>query len=64
MSEFSPAVWPACSECDVAYVLRRMMSIREGWLWLWQRDCKHKNAEAVVVVADNDLAISILEDLA
>lgn len=43
-----PAVWPECSECGAAYVLRRciVFSGDPGYRWFWQRDCKHKKAEA------------------
>lgn len=44
----NPTVWPKCSECAMAYVLRRMLSFTEGYRWVWQRDCNHKSAEAVV----------------
>jgi hypothetical protein len=44
----NPVAWPKCSQCDVAFVLRRMLSLSQGWLWLWQRDCKHKSAETVI----------------
>ena len=37
----APEVWAQCSECGTAYVLRRMLSFTEGWVWLWQQDCKH-----------------------
>ena len=43
-----PQVWPKCSTCDVAWVLRRALSITKGWIWVWQRDCKHKQAEPVI----------------
>lgn len=53
----NPQAWPVCSECNTAYVLRRAIlfttgtkgkksEINEGWAW--QRDCKHKKAEAVL----------------
>lgn len=53
----NPPAWPACSECNTAYVLRRAIlftsgtkgkgaEINEGWVW--QRDCKHKKAKAVL----------------
>lgn len=48
----TPTVWPKCSQCDVACVLRRMLSFTEGWIWVWQRDCKHKTAELVIETAD------------
>lgn len=42
-------VWPKCPTCDTAYVIRRCFSLSKGWLWLFQRDCKHKAVEATVV---------------
>lgn len=50
----TPTVWPRCSECDVDYVLRRcfVFNGRTGYDWLWQRDCKHKKADAAIVDAD------------
>lgn len=39
--------WPECSRCNVAYVLRRCLSMSQGWLWLWQPDCKHKSTAAL-----------------
>lgn len=47
----SPQTWPVCSECDTDYVLRRCFVFRDGGIvseWLWQRDCKHKKAEAKI----------------
>lgn len=43
-----PEAWPACAECEVAWVLRRCLSLTKGWIWLWQRDCKHKKLEPVI----------------
>lgn len=47
-----PRVWPRCSECKAAYVLRlgiclsqRIASGHGAGRWLWQRDCKHRKAE-------------------
>jgi hypothetical protein len=48
-----PAVWPKCPTCDVAWVLRRGMSISEGWKWVWQRDCKHKTVTPVIARRDD-----------
>jgi hypothetical protein len=57
-----PKTWPACSDCMAPYVLRRAISFQPpvrgtkqkkakkgeiDFQWIWQRDCKHKNAEAV-----------------
>lgn len=36
-----PQVWPECSECHTAYVMRRGLSFSKGWMWVWQQDCKH-----------------------
>lgn len=42
--------YPKCSECGLAFVLRRCFSFGlNEWLWLWERDCKHKKAAAEVV---------------
>lgn len=38
----NPTVWPECSECGVAWVLRRAFTLTQGTMWVWQRDCKHK----------------------
>lgn len=46
----NPRAWPACSECDVPWVLRRGMTFSAtdlAYRWLWQRDCKHKKAPVV-----------------
>lgn len=55
-----PQVWPACAECKEPFVLRRVLVLREPtpdnlralkFEWAWQRDCKHKKAEAITQVA-------------
>lgn len=51
-----PSAWPACGECGVAYVLRRVMRYDTNppkmfMDWVWQQDCKHRKAAAVVVDA-------------
>lgn len=46
--------YPKCSTCSVAYVLRHgLLFDGKRWEdgWAWQRDCKHKTAEAVMVTA-------------
>lgn len=49
-----PRTWPECSECHVAYVLRRAMTFRTkprvtmAERWVWARDCRHKNAPPAV----------------
>lgn len=58
----NPEVWPECSECHAAYVLRL------AWVfgndvkhkWFWQQDCKHgrkgtKQPPAVVVNTDGPI---------
>lgn len=40
--------YPKCPTCGAAYVLRRCMSLSQGWVWLWQRDCKHRSPPEVV----------------
>jgi len=48
-----PRVWPQCPLCKTAYVLRRALvfsaklgskKAKLAGEWLWQRDCKHRNA--------------------
>ena len=39
-------VWPVCSTCEVAYVLRQCL-VPEGE-WRWFRDCKHRGADQVI----------------
>lgn len=48
-----PKVFPQCSECKTAFVLRRAIvfsgrnssrPIRLTNEWVWQRDCKHRKA--------------------
>lgn len=41
----NPTVWPECSECGAAWVLRRAFTLTQGTMWVWQRDCKHRKAE-------------------
>ena len=45
-----------CDECEVPYILRLCLSFggRGGVQdkWLWQCDCKHKNASAHPVVME------------
>ena len=56
-----PQVWPECSECGFAYVLRRCMRFTIGageqannlrLEWLWQRDCKHKRANVEIATKE------------
>jgi hypothetical protein len=50
----NPTAWPACSQCNAAYVLRRCLRFGTGGFeWLWQRDCKHKYAEPKIAKADD-----------
>lgn len=37
-----PEIWPECSGCDTPYVLRRGLSMSQGWLWAWMPDCRTK----------------------
>ena len=44
--------YPKCSECGTPFVLRMCFHFGAGGIahsWLWQRDCKHKKAEAEIV---------------
>ncbi len=46
-------VWPVCDapDCETPYILRRCMTFTAtdlNYEWLWQRDCKHKKASAIV----------------
>ena len=52
-----PVMWPECSECGAAYVMRRGLSLSKGWLWHWARDCKHKKAEPIIANADGPLPV-------
>lgn len=46
--------YPMCSECQTPYVLRLTFVIapKPRERWLWQRDCKHKKADAVARWSD------------
>jgi hypothetical protein len=46
--------YPKCSACGAPYILRYVFIVlpEPGAEWLWQRDCKHKKAPAVGVVAE------------
>jgi hypothetical protein len=51
---FAPKQWPACSQCDAPYLVRRafVFNMRKGTAasrWIWQRDCRHKKAEPKLV---------------
>ena len=53
--------WPQCSLCGKAYVMRRGLSFTEGWVWVWQQDCKHgrkgtTQPEPVLANADGPVA--------
>lgn len=41
----APDVWLAC-DCGTACVFRRAPSFDQGWLWVWQPDCKHPRRES------------------
>lgn len=43
-----PDMWAQCPTCNVAYVMRRCLSMQEGWVWLWSADCKHKSRPILV----------------
>ena len=44
----NPEVWASCPTCNTAYMLRRCMSLRKGWMWAWTPDCKHKATPILV----------------
>ena len=46
-----PNIWPECQTCGVAFAYKRAMSLAMGWVWCWQRECKHKSS-AVLMTAD------------
>lgn len=50
-----PTMWAACSTCDMAYVLRRALSMSKGWMWVWARECKHRS-EPVLMNAQGRLS--------
>lgn len=52
--EAQPNAWPACSTCGTAYVRRLGISLSNGLMWAWFRDCKHR--------ADFTIRTSIEED--
>lgn len=62
----NPTVWPACDNCQMAYILRRCYSLSKGWGWFWQQDCQRntrgnfvpgcKGAGAHVVEAEAEVA--------
>jgi hypothetical protein len=41
-NDINPEAWPACSICTTPYVLRRVISVGEGPIWVWQHDCSTK----------------------
>jgi hypothetical protein len=52
-----PRLWPRCSQCKNAYVLRRVLMLHQPMgsrlhsldgKWGWQRDCKHRRAPAEI----------------
>lgn len=62
MTQPSPEVWPECSDCHTAYVLRRAWSFGAAvsHRWVWMQDCKHgrkgsKQPDAVIATADGPL---------
>lgn len=40
--------YPVCETCHEAWVLRLAMRLDGTEEWIWQRDCKHKRAGALV----------------
>ncbi len=49
LNPYNPQAWVECSECSTAWVLRRGMSLSQGWIWIWQSDCKHRKADPRLV---------------
>jgi len=48
-----PEIWPVCGECSAPYILRRCHDLFNGISrWLWQTDCKHRKAAAIIHNAD------------
>lgn len=61
IEQTSIGAFPACSECGLAWVLRRSMTVDMSSgtgvfaeKWVWQRDCKHKKAPPEIVEASDD----------
>ncbi len=52
-----PQAWVECSECETAWVLRRCMSLSQGWIWVWQPDCKCKKADPRLAGPDGPLEL-------
>jgi len=38
----APTMWAKCPTCDLAYAFVRRLSLSKGWMWVWERECKHK----------------------
>lgn len=49
-----PLVWPKCSaeDCRTPWVWQQFMSLSQGYVWAWARNCKHKKAEPVLMTKD------------
>lgn len=45
-------VWPSCGKCGLAYALHRALSMSQGWMWLWSKDCKCRTTVAEAVIHD------------
>lgn len=42
--------FPICPTCELAYAYVRRLSLSEGWIWVWERECKHKSLPVLKAV--------------
>jgi len=38
-----PQTWVKCPTCGLAFAYVRRMSMSRGWMWVWERECKHRS---------------------
>lgn len=60
-----PEIWPQCSGCGMAWRMVRRLSFKEGWLWVWEQDCKHGrkgSAQPTPVMADSVGPLKTMEE--
>jgi hypothetical protein len=38
-----PRFWAECPTCHLAYAYVRRLSMSRGWMWVWERECKHRS---------------------